>query len=68
MISSSPKFAAMLKSKNKNIVRTWNLITNKPVEIQMDNAWFIRRWIGLNKENIGAMAIATNEILSKGKL
>lgn len=68
MMTSSPKFASILKSRNQNIVRTWDLIENTKIEIPMDRLWSIQRWIGLNKDNIPAMALMTGEILSKGKV
>ena len=68
MMASSPKFASILKSRNPNIVRTWDLIENTKIEIPMDRLWSIQRWIGLNNDNIPVMSLMTNEILSKGKV
>lgn len=67
LMSSSPKYAKILKSSDNNIVRTWNLITNDKVEIPMANTWAIHRWVSINEENIEALAIASAEILEKGK-
>lgn len=66
--ASTPKFEKILRSSNRNIVRTWNLVTNKPCEISMNAPWTVQRFIGLNDKNSKAMAIATDESLERGKL
>lgn len=66
-MAMSPKFAKLLKSRNQAIVRTWDLIKNNKLEIPMESTWAIRRWVGVNKDNIPALAVATDEILQRGK-
>ena len=70
VMSSSPRYSKLLKSKNQEIVRTWNLITNNKVEIPMNSTWSIvaPKWIGVNSSNSGPLAIAITEILEKGKI
>ena len=67
MMSSSTRFAKLLKSSQNGLVRTWDLIGNTKCEIPMTALWAVRRWIGIDRENIQALAIATDEILSKSK-
>lgn len=68
VVRVSPKFESILRSRNPGIVRTWDLIKNRKVEIQMDEMWSIMTWIGVNRENIQPMASATREILDKSKV
>lgn len=67
MIASSPKYAKILKSKRRDLVRTWDLIANKDVEIDMKSKWAIGRFIGTNVDDADVLAKAISDILERGK-
>lgn len=67
MIASSPKYAKILKSKRRDLVRTWDLISNKDVEIDMKSSWAIGRFIGTNVDDADVLAKAISDILERGK-
>jgi len=72
MFVRSNKLKSFLKSKNKGIVRTWDLVKNKKLEISMESQWSIpyRMWIcigDMSNESVSkAIEKATIEVLMRG--
>lgn len=66
-IGRSAKFNKLIKSKNPNIVRTWDLVANDKYEIKLDSKWRILGWDIVSSDNIEILSDRINYILNKGK-
>lgn len=73
MFSRANKLKALLKSRNPEIVRTWDLIENRKLEIKMNSLWSIPRdklWIcidDMTKESVSKLLEkVTIEVLTRG--
>lgn len=66
-IGRSAKFNGIIKSKNPNIVRTWDLVANDKHAIRLDSKWRILGWIVVSSDNIELLSDSVNYILNKEK-
>ena len=57
----------MLKTKNNQRIRTWDLIKNEKMDVDIDKNLAICRMIGLNDNNLEQLSIEVNSIISTGK-
>lgn len=67
LIKSNSKFSNLLKTKNNQRIRTWDLIKNEKMDVDIDKNLAICRMIGLNDNNLEQLSIEVNSIISKGK-
>lgn len=67
-IGRSSKFNSILRSRNQNIVRTWDLVLNDKHTIKLDSKWSILGWILVSSDNFELLGDSINYIISKGNL
>ena len=63
---SDPRYRSFLKTKRKEIVRTWDLVANDKLEVRMSERWEILGWVGIQEGNEEIMGTITADILKKG--
>jgi hypothetical protein len=66
ILLSDPRYKTFLKTKRRDIVRTWDLIRNDKFEVSMSRKWKILGWVGISDGNEELMGKITAEILTKG--
>ena len=65
LFGRSSKFDRILKSRDRNLVRTWDVIENDKHEIPVDSKWNVRGWIAVTSDNVELLSKQVNDILSR---